>query len=82
MYKVASPPGGRNRIKLLGKKFKWGKRGRGREGKEEEGREGEVGRKGKGRQGGKEGKSEGKRDKEKRIVREGEGERQEIVLRR
>ena len=67
MYKVASPLPGRNRIKLLGKKIKWGREGR-REGEErkrnERRREGE----------GKRRTREGEREvKEKRIEREGKG---------
>ena len=56
MYKVASPPPGGNRIKLLGRKIKWGRRGgekgKGRGKREGEGRrEGEEEGKGKGRGG-------------------------------
>ena len=75
------PWGGGNRIKLLGKKIKWGRRkGEGKKGREREegkgkGREGEAMReemKGKGRSEG-EGKVKGRREEGRR---EGEGKRE------
>ena len=67
------PPGGGNRIKLLGKKIKWGRRKwKGKKGKGRE--EGKGKKKGKGREGGKgrmEGERKGRGSNEGKSEREG-----------